>query len=84
MTRLNTTDAKKRLGSIVKRMAATKRRVVLTSHGKEVAAVVPIEDVRFLQQLEDRVDLDDARAALADAGTRGTVSWEKIKKDLGL
>lgn len=34
--------------------------------------------------VEDRLDLDDARAALAEVKQKGTTSWEKIKAELGL
>ena len=34
--------------------------------------------------LEERIDLEEARTALADAKKKGTVSWKKIKADLGL
>ena len=54
------------------------------SHGKELAALVPMEDLMLLEELEDRLDLEDARAALAEAEEKGTVPWEKVKKDLGL
>jgi hypothetical protein len=33
---------------------------------------------------EQRTDLEEARAALADADTGATVPWERIKADLGL
>lgn len=49
-----------------------------------MAAVVPIEDVQLLEEIEDRLDLDEARAALAGAKRDGTVTWKKIKRDLGL
>ena len=84
MTRVNTAEAKKKLGSILQRTALTKRRVVVTSRGKDLAAVVPLEDVKLLEDIEDRLDLDDARAALATTKREGTVTWEKIKRDLGL
>jgi hypothetical protein len=38
-----------------------------------------VEDVALLEALEDRLDLDDARAALAEAQEKGTIPWEKIK-----
>lgn len=84
MTRVNTAEAKKKLGSILQRTALTKRRVVVTSRGKDLAAVVSLEDVKLLEDIEDRLDLDDARAALATTKREGTVAWEKIKRDLGL
>jgi hypothetical protein len=45
--------------------------------------IVPIENLELLEELENRIDLDDARAALAEVETEGTVSWEKIKSQLG-
>ena len=61
-----------------------KERIVLTRRGRDLAALVPIEDLELLEQLEDRLDLDAARAALQDAAANGTVVWDKIKADLAL
>jgi prevent-host-death family protein len=72
------------LSTVINRAAFGKERVVLTRRGKEVAAVVPIEDVKLLEKLEDRIDLEEARAALAETKSKGTIPWEKIKADLGL
>ena len=52
----------------------------LPRRGKEIVAVVPIEDVKLLEALEDKIDLEEARAALAESKKKGTVSWDKIKK----
>ncbi|GIW54298.1 MAG: hypothetical protein KatS3mg082_0702 [Nitrospiraceae bacterium] len=46
--------------------------------------MIPIEDLRLLEVLEDRIDLTDARAALAEAKKKGTKSLETIVKELGL
>jgi hypothetical protein len=43
-----------------------------------------MEDLDSIEELEDRMDLEEARAALAEAGTDDTIPWEKVKKDLGL
>jgi prevent-host-death family protein len=79
-----TGKAREQLSTVVNRAAFGKERVVLTRRGKEVAAVVPIEDVKLLEELEDRIDLEEARAALAETKSKGTIPWEKIKADLGL
>ena len=42
-------------------------RIWIERRGKDVAAPVPIEDVELLEALEDRIDLEDARAALKSA-----------------
>jgi hypothetical protein len=45
--------------------------------------VVPINDLRLLEALEDRIDLVDARAALAQANKTGAQSLDAILKELG-
>jgi hypothetical protein len=47
-----------------------------------VQRVVPIDDLRLLEELEDRIDLADARAALAEMKKKGAKSLETILKDL--
>jgi len=81
---ISTVKAREQLSTVINRAAFGKERVVLTRRGKEVAAVVPIEDVKLLEELEDRIDLEEARAALTEAKSKGTIPWEKIKADLGL
>ena len=81
---VSTVKAREQLSTVINRAAFGKERVVLTRRGKEIVAVVPIEDLRFLEELENRIDLDEARAALTEAKRKGTVSWERIKVDLGL
>jgi prevent-host-death family protein len=81
---VSTVKAREQLSTVINRAAFGKERVVLTRRGKEIVAVVPIEDLRFLEELENRIDLDDARTALAEVKKKGTISWERIKADLGL
>lgn len=76
------TSARAGLSELVNRAAFGKERVVLTRHGKPVGALVPIEDLDLLQVLEDRMDLDDARAALAEAGRKGTKPLRALLKEL--
>ena len=84
MGQVSTVDARKQISEIINRAAFGKERMILTRRGKELVAVVPIEDVKLLEALEDRIDLEEARAALSEVKKKGTVSWEKIKKELGL
>lgn len=84
MANISTREARGQLSTVVSRAAFAKERIILTRRGKAVAAVVPIEDLEFLEHLEERIDLEDARTALADVKKKGTVSWSKIKAELGL
>ena len=40
---------------------------MIKKHGRPVAALVPVEDLELIRELEDRIDLQDARKALAEA-----------------
>jgi antitoxin (DNA-binding transcriptional repressor) of toxin-antitoxin stability system len=68
----------------INRAAFGNERVLLRRRGRAVAAVIPIDDLRLLEALEDRVDLVDARAALAQANKKGAQSFDAMLKDLGL
>ena len=81
---LNSTDARENLAEILNRVAYAKDRVRITRRGKEVAAVVPIEDLELIERLEDEIDNREARKALTDVRKHGTIPWEKVKKELGL
>ena len=57
-------------------------RVVVTRHGREIAAIVPMGDLGLLDRLRDLArarDLDDALAEL-DAGA--SIPWRELRKDL--
>ncbi len=82
MTRLNATKAREDFSDTLNRVAYRGERILLERHGKVVAAIVPVEDVKLLEDLEDRLDLEEARKALADVKKHGTVPWEKVKAQL--
>lgn len=86
MARLAASKAREDFSDTLNKVAFAKERVVLHRRGKEVAAVVPIEDLKLLEAIEDRIDLEDARRALTEIKQKGRrpIPWEKIKKDLGL
>ncbi len=86
MVKFSTAEAREKLGKIIQKAAVDKERIILTRRGKELAALVPMEDMRFLEDLEDRLDLEEARAALAEAKAdpEHPIPWERLKAELGL
>ncbi|MDO9118096.1 MAG: type II toxin-antitoxin system prevent-host-death family antitoxin [Nitrospira sp.] len=84
MAHLPSSKAREGFADTINRVAFGKERVVLRRRGKEVAAVVSMEDLRLLEDLEDRIDLVDARAALAETKKKGAKSLEAVIKELGL
>ena len=82
MTRIPTSEARLQFADIVNKVAFGGERILLHRHGKDVAAIVPIEDLKLIEDLENRMDLDKARAALNEKAPR--MQWTKLKRDLGL
>ncbi|MDQ3243047.1 MAG: type II toxin-antitoxin system Phd/YefM family antitoxin [Gemmatimonadota bacterium] len=82
MTRIPASEARLQFAQMMNKVAFGHERIVLHRHGKDVAAIIPVEDLEVLEQLENRMDLDDARAALRETEPR--ISWKKLKKELGL
>lgn len=84
MTTITAGKAREKFSELVSRVGYAKERVAVTRRGKTIAAIVPIEDMELLEKLEDRIDLEDARKALAEAKKKGTISLAQLKKELGL
>ncbi len=82
MRRMSVAEAQKALGATVESVEKDRDRVTLTRNGKPVAALVTAEDLAFLEDLEERIDLEEARKALAEPGE--SIPWEKVKAELGL
>jgi prevent-host-death family protein len=78
--KITTSTARTEFADILNRAAYGGERVILHRHKKPVAAVVPIEDLELLEQLEDSVDLAEVRKRLKEP----TIPWSKVKKELGL
>lgn len=84
MDSVTTAEARKQLAELVNRVAYGKERVVLTRHGREVAAVVPLEDLRLLERLRGRLTRRQVQRALKEVQDRGSVPWEALREALDL
>ncbi len=82
MNRVPASKAREQLADILNEVAGRGARVVLHRHGKDVAALISVDDLALLEALEDRYDIEAARAALEESSER--VSWKDLKKKLGL
>lgn len=77
-------EARAHLTDIVNEVAYGGERIILTRKGKQLVAIIPLEDLRALEAIENKIDLEDAKKALRDIEKHGTVSWEDAKRELGL
>ena len=78
--KLTASEARQNFSDILNRAAYGGERVIVHRGKKPVAAVVPMEDLEMLEQIEDRVDLEEVRKRLKEPN----IPWSKIKKELGL
>jgi prevent-host-death family protein len=87
MRRMAASEARRDFAEVVNRVAYGKERVIIGRRGKELAAVIPMADLRLLERLaeklEDRLDAEDALRVEADERDE-SVPWEQVKEELGL
>jgi prevent-host-death family protein len=83
---LSTGVARDKFAEVLNRAAFGKERVVLTRRGKPLVAVVPIEDIELLEEIEDRADAEEARVALAAWRAEGSpsASLDEVLAEHGL
>ena len=86
MTRISVGEARKEMADILNHVAYKGWRVVLHRRGKDVAAIVSLDDLELIEKLEDAADTKAALLAEARARKRGEkpISWEVVKADLEL
>jgi prevent-host-death family protein len=81
---MSAAEARGRFAEVINRVAFGKDRVLLTRRNRPLAAVVPLEDVELLEELEERADLQASRRAREEVRRRGTIPWKQLKKQLDL
>jgi prevent-host-death family protein len=83
-TAVSVADARSDLAELLNRVAYGKERLVITRHGRELAALVPIEDLQLVNRLRRFVARKDVARALAELDAGKAPSWEQLREELGL
>ena len=82
MARLQASEARQHFADTINRVAYRGERIVLYRRGKDLVAVVPISDLAALEKLEDQLDVEAARRALAESDER--IPYEQVRRELKL
>jgi prevent-host-death family protein len=82
MEHVTTAEARQRLAELLNRVAFGKERFVVTRHGKELVAIVPLEEVTLLDRLRASLSRGDLDAAWADVGGAETGPWDDPRRDM--
>lgn len=81
---LNAAEVKEQFTDLINHISQHKERVIVTRRGKELAAIIPIEDLYFLQQTHDHRLLNEALDALTEVRQQGSISFDHFKTKAGL
>ena len=82
LNRITTVDARKKFSNIINRVAFGGESFVLTRRGEPIAALVSLKELKLLQEIEDRIDIEDVWKAKKEPGE--PMPWDELKKELEL
>ena len=76
-TEISASSARQNLSKIIDAVRVAGERILITQHGRPVAAVIGVEDLELLQLLEDRMDVAEARRRIREPADK--VSLEDLR-----
>jgi len=82
MTDVTTAEARKNLADLLNRVAYTKERVVVTRRGREIAAIVSMDELNLLDSLRTLLRDREVQQALEELDSGASVAWSDLKGDL--
>jgi prevent-host-death family protein len=81
---LKLSEVRSKIAELVNRVHYRGDRIIIGRSGKELAAVIPVRDLRLLERLieeaEDRIDV--AEAERIEAEEPESIPWEDVRRDL--
>jgi prevent-host-death family protein len=78
--RITISKAREDFAETLNRVAYRGERIILHRREKDVVAIIPIEDLALLEELEDRLDLEAAHEALAESDER--LPYQTVRKEI--
>ncbi|MCC6797930.1 MAG: hypothetical protein IT366_22640 [Candidatus Hydrogenedentes bacterium] len=68
------------LREAIDHVANTGARVIIEMSDGQRVGLVPVEDLEFVQEIEDRMDNESADAAIAEGGLE--IPWDIVKQEI--
>jgi prevent-host-death family protein len=84
MESLPIAKAREQFAELYDRTAYGKERFIITKHNKQGVALIPVEDLRLLEALEDRLDRRERDEALEEAIETGTYTLDAVLSEIGI
>lgn len=81
---MSLSEARDHWADVIGRVQFGGERVTIAKRGKPVAVVVSVEDAAWLEAMEDRIDVELAREALAEMERMGGKTYSNEEVFAGL
>lgn len=78
----STADARRNLADLMNRAAYGGEPFVVTRHGKELVAIVPVEEARLLKRLGGPLEAREFESALKEIAEAGTIPRDETPREL--
>jgi prevent-host-death family protein len=85
---ITASEARDEFAEVINRVAYGGERVVIRRREKELAAVIPLEDLRLLERLieqeEDRIDAEEAEGIMAaiERGEEEVIPFDQAVREI--
>jgi len=83
MSTMTAVKVRDNFSEVVARAAYGKERIYITKNGKNLAALIPVEDMTLLEELEDRLDAAEADRILDKTKPTDLVPFEEYLRKRG-
>ena len=77
---IHATRARRRWSAVLSRVYFADERIVIVRSGREVAAIVPHEDLELLEHPADEADIEAARHEIGAAKGQRHILWDEMKE----
>lgn len=86
MDRISASDLRRDASEVISQVAYRGERVIVRRRGRDVAALVPMEDLQRIEALDDERDAKESERALREFKKSGdaAVPLDEVARDLGL
>ncbi|MCL2647914.1 MAG: type II toxin-antitoxin system Phd/YefM family antitoxin [Phycisphaerales bacterium] len=82
--KVDVSEARKLFANLISEVGYGHDRTVLCRNGKPLVAMIPLDDLRFLEKLEDQYDLNAVNQSMKDQVSIAPKEAKKQKKQLNL
>jgi prevent-host-death family protein len=84
MARVSAQELQETITDTLDRVDRDHERVIVHNQGRDVAAVVPMEDLRAWEEMEDRLDLEAHGRSIKESEGKPNIRAEDLFQELGL